>query len=53
MTLRIGRWLGRDRGGVAEVWLAQQTAHNLWQARVAMKKTKALAGVWTACHHSA
>ena len=24
MVLRIERWLGRDHGGAAEVWLAQQ-----------------------------
>ena len=24
MALRIERWLGRDRGGAAEVWLAQR-----------------------------
>ena len=26
MALRIERWLGRDHGGAAEVWLDQQTA---------------------------
>jgi addiction module HigA family antidote len=43
MALRIERWLGRDRGGAAELWLAQQTAYDLWQARVALRKSKALA----------
>ena len=43
MALRIERWLGRARGGSAEVWLAQQTACVLWQERQAMKRTKALA----------
>jgi plasmid maintenance system antidote protein VapI len=32
MALRIERWLGRDHGGAAEVWLAQQqAAYDLWQ----------------------
>ena len=45
MALRIERWLGRNRGGSAEVWLAQQAAYDLWQARAAVKASKALAGV--------
>ena len=47
MALRIERWLGRDHGGAAEVWLAQQAAHDLWQARLAVKVSKALSGVKT------
>lgn len=42
MALRIERWLGRDHGGAAEVWLAQQAAYDLWQARQAAKAPKAL-----------
>lgn len=53
MALRIERWLGRDRGGAAEVWLAQQTAFDLWQARVAAKKSKALAAVKSAGRRAA
>ena len=53
MALRIERWLGRDHGGAAEVWLAQQTAYDLWQARVTLKKTKALARVRSASHQAA
>jgi len=45
MALRIERWLGRDNGGAAEVWLAQQAAYDLWQARVAAKASKTLSGV--------
>ena len=45
MALRIERWLGRDRGGAAELWLAQQIAYDLWQARVALKKSKALTNI--------
>ena len=45
MALRIERWLGRDHGGAAEVWLAQQAAYDLWRARAAVKATKALSGV--------
>ena len=40
MALRIERWLGRDHGGAAEVWLAQQSAYDLWQARVLFEPTK-------------
>jgi len=45
MALRIERWLGRNNGGAAEVWLDQQTAYDLWQARQAAKLSKALSGV--------
>jgi antitoxin HigA-1 len=45
MALRIERWLGRDNGGAAEVWLAQQAAYDLWQARVAAKASKTLSGI--------
>jgi addiction module HigA family antidote len=45
MALRIERWLGRDHGGAAEIWLAQQAAYDLWQARASAKATKALAGI--------
>ena len=45
MALRIERWLGRDHGGAAEVWLAQQAAYDLWQARVAAKALKTLSGI--------
>ena len=45
MALRIERWLGRSHGGAAEVWLAQQAAHDLWCARQAAKATKALSSI--------
>ena len=45
MALRIERWLGRDHGGAAEVWIAQQAAYDLWQARQVAKETNALAAV--------
>jgi addiction module HigA family antidote len=32
MALRLEAWLG-EHGGNAAVWLAQQTAYDLWQAR--------------------
>ena len=47
MALRIERWLGREHGGSAEVWLAQQAAYDLWQARQAVKVSKALLGIKT------
>ena len=40
MALRIERWLARDHGGAVEVWLAQQAAYDLWQARQAVKVLK-------------
>ena len=30
---RIEAWLGRDRGGCAEVWLGMQLDYDLWIAR--------------------
>jgi addiction module HigA family antidote len=45
MALRIERWLGRDHGGAAEVWLAEQAASVSWQARKDVKATKALSSV--------
>lgn len=47
MALRIERWLGRDHGGAAEVWLAQQAAHDLWLARESVRESRALASVKT------
>ena len=41
----IERWLGRDHGGAAEVWLAQQTTFDLWQARQATNVSKSLSKV--------
>ena len=45
MALRLERWLGRDHGGAAEVWLAQQAAYDLWQARLAVEQSHALSDV--------
>jgi addiction module HigA family antidote len=33
MALRLEKWLGVKNGGRADVWLAKQTAYDLWQAR--------------------
>ena len=33
MALRLEGWLGVKRGGRADVWVAQQAAYDLWQAR--------------------
>ena len=33
MALRLEEWLGPERGGRAENWLAQQMAYDVWQAR--------------------
>lgn len=35
MALRLEGWLGVKHGGRADVWLAQQAAYDLWQARKA------------------
>ena len=37
MALRIEAWLGVKNGGSASVWLAQQSAYDLWKARKTMK----------------
>ena len=39
MALRIEAWLGAERGGRAGVWLAMQSAYDLWQARQTIKKS--------------
>lgn len=53
MALRIERWLGRDHGGAAEVWLAQKAAYDLWQARQVVKASKALTNVKVLKFHPA
>lgn len=40
MALRIEAWLGVDRGGDARVWLAEQTAFDMWHAQQRMKASK-------------
>jgi antitoxin HigA-1 len=40
MALRIEAWLGVDRGGDARVWLAEQTAFDMWHAEQRMKADK-------------
>ena len=45
MALRIERWLGRDHGGAAEVWLAQQAHYDLWQAWQDAKASRALSSI--------
>lgn len=37
MALRIQAWLGVDRGGEARLWLAEQTAYDMWQAEQRLK----------------
>lgn len=32
MALRLEAWLGVDRGGEARLWLAEQSAYDMWQA---------------------
>lgn len=33
MAIRIEKWLGVENGGRADLWLAEQTTYDLWQAR--------------------
>ena len=33
MALRLEKWLGVENGGRADIWLAEQTSYDLWQAR--------------------
>jgi antitoxin HigA-1 len=33
MALRLEGWLGVDRGGRADLWVAQQASYDLWQVR--------------------
>ena len=33
MALRLEKWLGIENGGRADIWLAEQTAFDLWHAR--------------------
>jgi addiction module antidote protein, HigA family len=35
MALRLEGWLGVENGGRADLWMAQQAAYDLWQARKA------------------
>ena len=44
IALRIEGWLGVENGGRADVWMGQQCAYDMWQARKAgiprVKKAK-------------
>lgn len=37
MALRLEAWLGPQRGGNAHVWLAEQSAYDVWQAEQRFK----------------
>ena len=37
MALRIVAWLGVARGGEARLWLAEQSAYDVWHARQRFK----------------
>lgn len=39
MALRLDAWLGKDCGGDVCVWLAQQSAYDVWQAEQRFKTT--------------
>jgi addiction module HigA family antidote len=42
MALRLEAWLGAERGSRAELWLGQQMAYDVWQARQKPQPTIAL-----------
>lgn len=48
MALRIEGWLGVENGGRADLWIAQQAAYDLWQAREAGAPTVTKATIQTA-----
>jgi len=35
--LRIEAWLGAERGGEARLWLAEQSAYDVWKAEQKFK----------------
>ncbi|MDR3411286.1 MAG: HigA family addiction module antitoxin [Formivibrio sp.] len=35
MALRLEGWLGVENGGRADLWIVEQAAYDLWQARCA------------------
>lgn len=37
MALRIEAWLGVERGGEARLWIAEQSAYDMWQAEKRIK----------------
>lgn len=38
MAVRIEAWLGKERGGNAQIWLAEQAAFDMWQVRQRAKQ---------------
>lgn len=38
MALRLEAWLGKDRGGHADAWIAEQSAYDMWQAEQRIKE---------------
>ena len=39
MALRLEAWLGVERGGQADAWLAEQRTYDMWQAEQRIKVT--------------
>ena len=39
MALRLEAWLGKERGGHADAWIAEQCAYDMWQAEQKFKKS--------------
>lgn len=40
MALRLEAWLGKDRGGHADAWIAEQCAYDMWQAEKCFKDVR-------------
>lgn len=37
MALRLEAWLGKERGGRTDAWIAEQCAYDMWQAEQRFK----------------
>jgi addiction module HigA family antidote len=37
MALRLEAWLGKERGGDARIWMAEQAAYDMWLASERLK----------------
>jgi len=40
MALRLEAWLGKERGGHADAWIAEQCAYDMWQAEQRFKAAR-------------
>lgn len=40
MALRLEAWLGKERGGHADAWMAEQCTYDMWQAEQRFKAAR-------------